>query len=101
MNEMFIKFIGPFNWPGYNDEIIKPFKVIPSDSKGVYLWTFEYNIGFVVYAAGITRRTFKQRFKEHTKSYLAGVYTIFDMDKIRIGEKVTLWPGFLDEKENP
>ncbi|MBL0171905.1 MAG: hypothetical protein IPP90_14515 [Gemmatimonadaceae bacterium] len=80
---------GPFAWP--NTESILP--GAPS-TPGVYLWTFEYADGFLLYGAGITRRPVSTRLREHTRGYLNGVYTILDVDALRDGKRVEHWHGF-------
>jgi hypothetical protein len=45
---------GPFSWPNYESQNSLP--KIP-DIEGVYLWTFQYNDGYVIYTAGITNST--------------------------------------------
>ena len=80
---------GPFAWP--KTESALPY--VP-ETPGVYLWTFEYSDGFVLYGAGITRRSVAARMKEHTKNYLNGVYTILDVDALKQGVRHEIWHGF-------
>lgn len=86
-----INWHGPLSWPGYEGE--NELSSIPYAS-GVYLFTFEYGEGFLIYAAGITRRSFPDRFKEHTRSYLNGDYNVLDIDKINNGKRQVLWKGW-------
>ncbi len=94
-----IRIFGPFTWPGFPQKGICPLESVSRSASGLYLWTFPYREGFIVYAAGITRRSFLKRFKEHTKNYLSGVYTIFDLDEMRQGKKIKIWPGFWMKKD--
>jgi transposase len=69
------------------------------------LWTVEHAGGFLIYAAGITRRPFVERFREHTHYYMTGIYTIFDVPSLRNGVRKEIWHGFWfgkrpEEKQN-
>ena len=95
-----LRWEGPFRWPGHsfqsaaqslNDATI-------ASSCGVYLWTVEHGAGYLIYAAGITRRPFAARFREHTRAYLNGVYTIFDVPSLKAGMRKEIWHGFWFKK---
>lgn len=87
---------GPFGWPGARNEVhVRDL----GDSKFadhccLYLWTVNYEAGFLVYAAGYTNRPFRVRFREHTRAYRSGVYTIFDASILKRGRREVVWPGF-------
>lgn len=91
---------GPFAWPKFYSASAAPFDLVPVDGCGIYLWTVEYRDGFLIYAAGITRRTFQERFREHTRAYLSGVYTIFDVVALQQGIRTELWHGFWMKKRS-
>ena len=99
MNNMKLEITweGPFKWPrskANNSE----FPIYP----GIYLWTVEYaHGGYIVFAAGITRRTIKKRFQEHTLNFLSGVYTLFDLEKMKQGQRKEIWHGFWMGKRSP
>jgi hypothetical protein len=59
-----IDWSGPYAWPGY-----EPGSCLPSipEHSGVYLQTAEYQNGYLLYVAGLTRRSMPERFREHTK----------------------------------
>ena len=61
-----VSWTGPFAWPDYED--VASLQPIPRHP-GVYLQTFEYEDGFLIYAAGITRRDIPTRFREHTNDH--------------------------------
>jgi hypothetical protein len=87
---------GPFVWPGVGS---KAFADLLDDTDiamrcGVYLWTVEHAGGYLIYAAGITRRPFGKRFREHTRAYRSGVYTVFDTASLKNGVRTKVWPGF-------
>ena len=54
---------------------------------GVYLWTVEYLSGYLIYAAGLTRGRFHDRFDEHTGKYLAGQYTVLNISDMQLGRR--------------
>ncbi len=87
--ELALEWQGPFGWPGF-DSGLPPVPRLP----GVYLLTFEFRGGYLIYAAGITRRTVRSRFREHAKQYLTGVYTVLDVDAVRDGSRREIWHGF-------
>ena len=82
---------GPYAWPGFEPETRLP--PLPRQP-GVYLMAVEYLDGFLIYAAGITRRPFPTRFREHTLKYTSGDYTVLDIDAMRRGERVEVWHGW-------
>jgi hypothetical protein len=91
-----IDWKGPFSWPGYED--INHLDPI-SDASGVYLFTFPYRDGFVLYSAGISK-SIKRRLKEHGREYIKGNYNILDMNYAVIGERVEIWHGWKYAKEH-
>ncbi len=82
---------GPFSWPGFEDENGLP--CIPH-SLGVYLQTFDYQDGYLIYAAGITRRPVPIRFREHTRSYMNGEYNVLDPSEVQHGVRKEIWHGW-------
>lgn len=86
-----VNWDGPFAWSKY--EKISGLPPIPKHP-GVYLQTVEYNDGYLIYAAGITRRTIHTRFREHTKKYLNGDYTVLDIVAMQQGKRVEIWHGW-------
>jgi hypothetical protein len=82
---------GPYSWPGYENESKLP--PIPKSS-GVYLQTFRYKSGYLIYAAGLTRRPVPMRFKEHTRNYMNGDYTVLDNDMAENGHRKEIWRGW-------
>ena len=77
---------GAFDWPGYGC------REIPN-VEGVYLWTFPYKKGYVLYCAGVTK-SMKDRFKFHTRQYKRGKYTVLDIDEALNGERKEIWHGW-------
>ena len=82
---------GPYSWPKYEKQ--NELASIP-DIPGVYLQTFQYNNGYLIYAAGITRRRVSTRFKEHTRNYLNGEYTVLSVDAVQMGIRKEIWHGW-------
>jgi len=77
---------GPYSWPEYEKNESEK---IPNVS-GVYLWTFKYKEGYLIYLAGATT-SMKRRFKEHTKEFESGNYYILDVDSAMKGERQEHW----------
>lgn len=94
---------GPFGWPslGNNEDAVRLNETPLGSRCGVYLWTVEHRGGYPIHAAGITRRPFVKRFREHTRVYLSGVYTIFDVPSLKRGIRKVLWPGFWFKQRSP
>lgn len=88
---------GPFSWPGYEKEN----NLLPIPEKpGIYLQTFKYYDGFLIYAAGITLRTILKRFGEHTRNYLNGEYNVLDIGSAERGIRKEIWHGWGYAREN-
>jgi hypothetical protein len=87
---------GPYGWPGASTgaDISSLAATSAGRGSGVYLWTVEYGDGFLLYAAGITRRPFVQRFREHTRRYRTGVYTLFNVAALRQSRREEVWHGY-------
>lgn len=82
---------GPFGWPGF--ESANGLPPIPKHP-GIYLQTFEYLDGYLIYAAGITRRTIPKRFLEHTARYMGGDYNVLDVAAAQQGIRREIWHGW-------
>lgn len=90
MNGLEVIWEGPFDWP-----LTKEQRARLPDFAGVYLWTVPYvHGGYIVYLAGITRRPLYRRFGEHARNHQNGIYTLFDMDEMRRGNRKEIWHGF-------
>jgi len=90
-NEIEIVWTGPYGWPKF--ESANDLPDIPKHP-GVYLQCVEYRGGFLVYAAGITRRTVPIRFREHTRKYMSGEYNVLDVSSMRQGVRKEVWHGW-------
>ncbi len=82
---------GPFSWPKFEGR--NQLDPIPPIS-GVYLQTFEYQSGYLIYAAGLTRRSVPERFEEHTRKYMNGEYNVLDIDAVQQGIRQEIWHGW-------
>ncbi len=82
---------GPFSWPAF--EAMNGLPSIPKHP-GIYLLTAEYKDGYLIYCAGITRRIIPARFREHTRKYRSGDYTVLDIDSMRAGIRDEIWHGW-------
>ena len=82
---------GPYSWPGFeSDNNLRP---IP-EVLGVYLQTFEYDGGYLIYAAGLTRRPAPTRFREHTRKYMNGEYNVLDIAAAQQGVRKEISHGW-------
>ena len=86
-----ITWLGPFAWPSFEEKTQLP-SVPPVP--GIYLLTFPFRDGFLLYAAGITRRSVLVRLREHKKKYWSGDYTILDVEHASRGERIEHWHGW-------
>jgi len=86
-----IAWDGPFGWPTYERE--NNLIPIPQIS-GVYLQTFDHKDGYLIYAAGLTRRKIPSRFKEHTRKYMNGEYNVLDISVAQQGIRREIWHGW-------
>ncbi len=82
---------GPFSWPGFEEENSLP--GIPH-SPGVYLQAFDFQDGYLIHAAGITRRPVPIRFREHTRGYMNGEYNVLDPSEVKRGVRKEIWHGW-------
>ena len=82
---------GPFAWPTFESETKLP--SIPNHP-GAYLMAVEYLNGYLIYAAGITRRPIPTRFREHTLKYMSGDYTVLDIIAMKEGIRKEIWHGW-------
>ncbi|MBN1763613.1 MAG: hypothetical protein JW878_11180 [Methanomicrobia archaeon] len=82
---------GPYSWLGFEQE--NNLAPIPN-TPGVYLQTFEYQNGYLIYAAGLTRRPAPKRFREHTGKYMNGEYTVLDIAAAQQGIRKEIWHGW-------
>lgn len=86
-----INWKGPYSWPKY--ESINGLPEIPKNP-GIYIQAVEYNEGYLIFCAGISRRPIPTRFKEHSRSYFKGEYNIFDIDLMKQGVRKSIWQGW-------
>ena len=91
-----LAWIGPCGWPTLNDDL----RALP-ETAGVYLLTVDFEDGYLIYAAGITRRPFKKRFREHTRAYLSGIYNVLDIRAMGVGQRREVWHGFWTKTRSP
>ena len=86
-----ITWNGPYGWPAFESENnLRSIPKIP----GIYLQTFGYQDGYLIYAAGITRRPVPTRFREHTRKYMNGEYNVLDIAAAQQGIRREIWHGW-------
>ena len=81
---------GPFPWPGFENS--DKAKSIPN-VEGIYIFTFKYREGFILYGVGITNST-RRRITTHTREYRKGNYTVLDIKSAELGERKEIWHGW-------
>jgi hypothetical protein len=89
MTALTLNVLGPFGWPRLEGQAVTLPKM-----PGVYLMTVPYQDGFLPYGVGITRRPMRNRFVEHTRSYLKGEYNVLDIESAKTGVRKILWQGW-------
>jgi hypothetical protein len=86
-----VRWDGPFSWPAFESENnLRPIPKVP----GVYLQTFEYQGGYLIYAAGLTSESIPKRFKRHTRNYMNGEYNVLDIAAAQQGVRKRIWHGW-------
>lgn len=87
-----LKFLGPF----YSTEKDGRFGFKSPDLKnaGLYIFTFGYNSGFIVWFDGFSTRNVSVRLNDHIKNILRGSYSILDVNEANAGRRVEIWRGF-------
>lgn len=86
-----LDWTGPHGWPGFTEaDNLSSIPRLP----GIYLWTFRYEDGYLIYGAGITGRPVSERIAEHTRHYLAGEYNVLDIDAAERGMRKEIWHGW-------
>ena len=88
---MEIVFTGPYCWPKLDIERILP--NVPTHP-GIYLMTVDFKDGYLIYAAGITRRTIPKRLYEHTVKYMSGDYNVLEAESMQQGVRKVIWHGW-------
>ncbi len=86
-----VEWGGPYGWPGF--EGMNDLPSIPN-VPGVYLQTFKFRDGYLIYAAGITRRPVPKRIGEHTRNFMNGEYTVLDVAAAQQGIRREAWHGW-------
>jgi hypothetical protein len=86
-----ITWDGPFSWPAFESA-----NHLPSIPKiaGVYLQTFGYQGGFLIYSAGLTRKSVPERFRQHERKYMNGEYNVLDIVAAQQGVRKEIWHGW-------
>lgn len=91
-----IHWKGPFSLPKYEKET--GLNSIP-DLSGVYLFCFEFEDGYLLYGAGISK-SIRKRMLAHIREYKKGNYTVFNTDNAKKGIRDEIWHGWKYAREN-
>lgn len=98
MQTIEIEWLGPYSWPGFEKENqLSPVPATP----GVFLQTFDYLDGYVIYAAGQTRRTVPERLKQWGRSYIKGECNVLDVAAAQRGIRKEVWHGWGYARAHP
>lgn len=65
---------------------------------GVYLWTFEYRDGYLIYIPGLTMASFAERLGAYINLFRQGKYTILNGLSAQRGIRDEIWHGLLWDK---
>lgn len=84
-----IELLGPYEWYGPKSIFLQS----ESEKFGIYLWAITFEEKYLVYYVGETGVSFADRFLDHTKSYLHGLYRIYDPAQFVKGKKALVWEG--------
>jgi hypothetical protein len=97
MEQKEITWEGPFTWD-YIENIKKSdLPDIPKvlNTEGIYIFTFRFNGGYVVYWPGVTyTRPLIERLQEHPPKFRTGQYNVLDIDCALKGERQVIWDGW-------
>lgn len=88
-----IKFIGPYSWQPTDD---LPSIIDSPESKnsyGIYLWTVQMSDGMLISYVGQTGVSFSQRLNQHLSCQNFGEYKIYDVNRLKDGERKYIWAG--------
>lgn len=94
-----LKLFGPYKLLGNNNSF---FDNDISKKNGIYLWTINYENGYLVHYIGETSRSFRIRMQEHIINILGGFYGVWDPEMLKQGKLQFVWKGLWrkDSKEN-
>lgn len=96
-----VEVLGPFSWmPSDSSDAPCLFTAPAGRLSGVYLWTAPRPDGYLVYCVGYTTRPFVQRFRSHTREFLAGTYNVLDAAELLAGRRKQVWHGLWFKKES-
>jgi hypothetical protein len=83
---MDLELVGPFKW---REVFSRP----EAKESGVYLWTAQYERKYLVSYVGETGRSFADRFAEHTRNTISGLWDICDPVEFVKGHRKYTWEG--------
>jgi hypothetical protein len=91
-SEYHINWQGPFSL--LHPDTDSCFDCPAVNEPGVYLWTYQYHDGYLIYFAGITvMQSFAQRLKDNRRHLFRGEWTILDAASAEQGLRKELWHG--------
>ena len=87
-----LEFYGPFHWKR-STSLPCLFEAPEGKQGGIYLWTVQVGPEERVHYIGQSRRSFRQRLKEHLDCYLTGEYKIVEPTLLAQGRLTSAWDG--------
>lgn len=81
---------GPYSLVGSEGSV---FDCPAAHRPGIYLFSVEYQNGYMIYNPGITTRPLKDRIREHIAAYRDGEYNILDTNYFPMGKREQTWHG--------
>jgi len=95
-----VSVIGPFAWlPTEGDSTRSVFTAPEANVAGVYLVAIETPNGWLIHSVGQTSCSVDERFRQHTREFLAGTYSVYDVDALREGRLHERWRGLWKGKD--
>jgi hypothetical protein len=93
------------NWQGpltlMGTDVDSCFECSAVKSPGLYLWTFDFRGGYLIYGVGLTTRPLAQRLREHMRGFRTGQYTILKWRSAQNGIRDEAWHGMWKGYDSP
>ena len=86
-----MQWYGPYKWYGTKDDSF--FTQPEARKSGIYLWAIPFEKQYLTYYVGETGKSFANRFIQHTRDYLSGLYRVYEPHQFAEGKKILVWNG--------
>ena len=98
-NQVDLNWQGPFALMG--SDVALCFECSAAREPGLYLWTFEFRGGYLIYGVGLTTRPLAKRLTEHIRGFSSGQYTILKWRTAQNGIREEAWHGMWKGYDSP